>query len=103
MRSIHLSQFKYFKMKLTKEVIEKIRDAMNHTKKDGSINWKDGDEIEVNLAGTFAADRFIVIKNKSKDPVVSAEPHPHFDYEKKVFTKDGREEYMKEQKKNERI
>jgi hypothetical protein len=49
------------------------------------------------LAGTFAADRFIVIKNKTKDPVVSAEPHPHFDYEKKVFTKDGREEYMKEQ------
>ena len=26
MRSIHLSQFKYFKMKLTKEVIEKIQD-----------------------------------------------------------------------------
>ena len=96
MRSIHLSQFKYFKMKLTKEVIQKIQDAMNHTKKDGSINWKDDDEIEVNLAGTFAADRFIVIKNKTKDPVVSAEPHPHFDYEKKVFTKDGREEYMKE-------
>ena len=32
MRSIHLSQFKYFKMKLTKEVIEKIQDAMKHTK-----------------------------------------------------------------------
>ena len=59
--------------------------------------------IEVQLAGTFAADRFIVIKNKSKDPVVSAEPHPHFDYEKKVFTKDGREEYMKELKKNEGV
>ena len=96
MRSIHLSQFKYFKMKLTKEVIEKIQDAMNHTKKDGSINWKDSDEIEVNLAGTFAADKFIVIKNKTKDPVISAEPHPDFDYERKVFTKDGREEYMKE-------
>ena len=96
MRSIHLSQFKYFKMKLTKEVIEKIQDAMNHTKKDGSINWKDSDEIEVNLAGTFAADKFIVIKNKTKDPVISAEPHPNFDYERKVFTKDGREEYMKE-------
>ena len=100
MRSIHLSQFKYFKMKLTKEVIEKIQDAMNHTKKDGSINWKDDDEIEVNLAGTFAAYKFIVIKHKTKDPVISAEPHPNFDYEKKVFTKDGREEYMKEQKEN---
>ena len=83
-------------MELTQEVINKIQEAMNHTKKDGSINWQDGDEIEVNLAGTFAADRFIVIKNKTKDPVVSAKPHPHFDYEKKVFTKDGREEYLKE-------
>ena len=83
-------------MELTQEVINKIQEAMNHTKKDGSINWQDGDEIEVNLAGTFAADRFIVIKNKTKNPVVSAAPHPNFDYEKKVFTKDGREEYLKE-------
>ena len=76
-------------MKLTQEIIDKIQEAMLHTKKDGSINWKDSDEIEVQLAGTFAADRFIVIKNRTKDPVISAEPHPHFDYEKKVFTKDG--------------
>ena len=100
-------------MKLTQEIIDQIQDAMNHTKKNGDVNWQDGDEIEVNLAGTFAADRFIVIKNKTKDPVVSAAPHPDFDYERKVFTKDGREEYMKEyatqrlhndiKKKNERI
>ena len=83
-------------MKLTQEVINKIQEAMNHTKKDGSINWKDGDEVVVQLAGTFANDRFIVIKNKTKDPVVSAQPHPHFDYEKKEWIKDGREEYMKE-------
>ena len=83
-------------MKLTQEIIDKIQEAMNHTKKDGSVNWKDDDEIVVQLAGTFAADRFIVIKNKTKDPVVSAKPHPDFDYEKKIFTKDGREEYMKE-------
>ena len=76
---------------------------MLHTKKDGSINWKDSDEIEVQLAGTFAADRFIVIKNRTKDPVVSAAPHPYFDYEKGVFTKDGREEYMKEQKENKKM
>ena len=74
-------------MELTQEVINKIQEAMNHTKKDGSINWQDGDEIEVNLAGTFAADRFIVIKNRTKDPVVSAAPHPNFDYEKKEFKK----------------
>jgi len=88
-------------MKLTQEIIDKIQEAMLHTKKDGTVNWKDTDEIEVQLAGTFAADRFIVIKNRTKDPVVSAAPHPYFDYEKGVFTKDGREEYMKELKKNE--
>ena len=84
-------------MKLTKELIDQIQEAMNHTKKDGSINWQDGDDIEVQIAGTFAADRFIVLKNRTKSPVVSAQPHPYYDYEKGVFTKDGREEYMKEQ------
>ena len=83
-------------MKLTQKIIDQIQEAMLHTNLKGEINWKDGDDIEVNLAGTFAKDKFIVIKNKTKDPVVSAAPHPDFDYEKKVFTKDGREEYMKE-------
>ena len=90
-------------MKLTQKVIDQIQEAMLHTKKNGDINWQDSDEIEVQLAGTFAADRFIVIKNRTKDPVVSAAPHPYFDYEKGVFTKDGREEYMKELKKNEKV
>ena len=72
-------------MKLTQELIDQIQEAMLHTKKDGSINWKDEDEVVVQLAGTFAADRFIVIKNKTKNPVVSAAPHPHFDYETKTF------------------
>ena len=72
-------------MKLTQELIDKIQEAMLHTNLKGEINWKDGDEIEVNLAGTFAKDKFIVIKNKTKDPVVSAEPHPNFDYEKKEW------------------
>ena len=46
-------------MKLTQEVIDQIQEAMNHTKKNGDINWEDGDEIDVCLAGTFAADRFM--------------------------------------------
>ena len=79
-------------MKLTQELIDQIQEAMLHTKKDGSINWKEGDEVVVQLAGTFAADRFIVIKNKSKNPVVSAEPHPYFDYEKKEFDYKKRDE-----------
>ena len=48
------------------ELIHWRLQAMLHTKKDGTVNWKDGDEIEVNLAGTFAADRFIVIHNRTK-------------------------------------
>ena len=81
------SYFIFKQMKLTQEVIDQIQEAMNHTKKNGDINWEDGDDIDVCLAGTFAADRFIVIKNKTKDPVVSAAPHPNFDYEKKEFIK----------------
>ena len=72
-------------MKLTQDIIDKIQEAMLHTKKDGTVNWKDDDEIEVQLAGTFAADRFIVIKNVSKNPWVPANPHPNYDYEKKTF------------------
>ena len=53
-------------MKLTQELIDQIQEAMNHTKKNGDINWEDGDEIDVNLAGTWAADKFIVIVNRSK-------------------------------------
>ena len=74
-------------MKLTQEIIDQVQEAMKHTKKNGDLNWEDGDEIDVNLAGTFAADKFIVIKNKTKDPVVSAAPHPDFDYEKKEWKK----------------
>tara|TARA_B100001287_G_scaffold249890_1_gene230040 strand:- start:1104 stop:1379 length:276 start_codon:yes stop_codon:yes gene_type:complete len=84
-------------MKLTQELIDKIQEAMLHTNLKGEVNWKDTDEIEVQIAGTFAADRFIVLKNRTKSPVVSAQPHPYYDYEKGVFTRDGREEYMKEQ------
>ena len=61
-------------MKLTQEVIDQIQEAMLHTKMNGDVNWKDSDEIEVQLAGTFAADKFIVIKNKTKDPVVTTPP-----------------------------
>ena len=38
----------------------------------------------------------LCIENATKNPFENAQPHPHFDYEKKVFTKIGREEYMKE-------
>ena len=75
-------------MKLTQEMIDRIQELMNHTKKDGSMNWVDGEEIRISLAGTFAADRFIVIGNESKKPWVPAEPHPRYDYEKREWKKD---------------
>ena len=75
-------------MKLTQDLIDKIQEAMLHTNLKGEIHWKDGDDIEVQIAGTFAKDKFIVLKNASKNPVVSALPHPRFDYEKKEFMKD---------------
>ena len=74
-------------MKLTKKIIDQIQEAMLHTNLKGEINWKDGDDIEVNVAGTFAKDKFIVIKNSSKNPWEPAQPHPNFDYEKKEFIK----------------
>ena len=74
-------------MKLTQELIDKIQEAMLHTNLKGEINWKDCDDIEVQIAGTFAKDKFIVLKNASKNPWVPAEPHPNFDYEKKEFKK----------------
>ena len=55
-------------MKLTQEVIDQIQEAMNHTKMNGDPNWLDGDELEVCLAGTFAADKFISIINRRTNP-----------------------------------
>ena len=75
-------------MKLTQELIDKIQEAMIHTNLKGEINWKDSDDIEVQIAGTFAKDKFIVIKNTSKNPWVPAEPHPRYDYEKREWKKD---------------
>ena len=53
-------------MRLTQDVIDKIQLAMVHTKKDGTENWQDGDEIDVCLAGTFAGDKFITIINRTR-------------------------------------
>ena len=47
-------------MKLTQEVIDKIQEAMLHTKMNGDVNWQDGDEIDVCLGGTFAGISLLV-------------------------------------------
>ena len=69
-------------MKLTQEMIDEIQEFMNHTKKNGDLNWVDGEELQINLAGTFAADRFIVIRNVSKkpwEPSINSSKHPDYD------------------------
>ena len=53
-------------MRLTQEVIDKIAVLMQHTKMNGETNLKDGDEIDVCLAGTFAGDKFISIINRTR-------------------------------------
>ena len=77
-----LNTLLFYAMRLTQEVIDKIQLAMQHTKMNGELNWKDGDEIEVCLGGHFAADKFIAIHNRSKEPVYESPPHEGFDYEK---------------------
>tara|TARA_B100000902_G_scaffold173962_1_gene167855 strand:+ start:2724 stop:2891 length:168 start_codon:yes stop_codon:yes gene_type:complete len=54
-------------MRLTTELINKIQLALLHTKKDGTCNWKDGDDIDVCIGGTFANDKFISLINRSKE------------------------------------
>ena len=69
-------------MKITQQIIDDLENALDMRKKNGDPVWDDGDEISVNIGGTFAADKFISLTNKTKNPVVSAEPHSDFDYEK---------------------
>ena len=54
-------------MKITQKIIDDLTVALAHTKKDGTENWKAGDEIDVCLGGTFANDKFISLINRSKD------------------------------------
>ena len=53
-------------VRLTQKVIDQIQVAMTHTKMNGETNWKDGDEIDVCLGGTFAGDKFISIINRTR-------------------------------------
>ena len=69
-------------MKITQQIIDDLEKALDMRKKNGDEIWNDGDEISVNVAGTFAGDKFITLINRTKNPVVSAEPHSDFDYEK---------------------
>ena len=54
-------------MKITQKIIDDLTVALAHTKKDGTENWKDGDEIDVCVGWTFANDKFISLLNRSKE------------------------------------
>ena len=55
-------------MKLTQKIIDDLEKALDMRKKNGEEIWNDGDEISVNIAGTFVADKFITILNRTKNP-----------------------------------
>ena len=59
-------------MKLTQKIIDDLEKALDMRKKDVTPIWNDGDEIEVCVAGTWAADKFITLLNRTKKPVVSS-------------------------------
>ena len=54
-------------MKITQKIIDDLEKALDMRKKDGTPIWNDGDEIDVCVAGTWAADKFITLLNRSKD------------------------------------
>lgn len=62
-------------MKLTEELCSEIECALDMRKKDGSPIWNDEDEIQVQIAGTFAADKFIVLKKVTPRVESTADPN----------------------------
>lgn len=62
-------------MKITEDIIARLEKALDMRKKDGEPIWEDGTEIEINIAGTFAGDKFIVVNNKR--PKEESTPNPN--------------------------
>ena len=52
-------------MKITEDIVSRLEKALDMRKKDGTPIWNDNDEIQIDIAGTFANDKFIVIKKKT--------------------------------------
>mgnify|MGYP001170472463 CR=1 FL=1 len=48
-------------------LLEQVQQALNTRKKNGDLIF-DQDNLEVGVAGTFAADKFIVIRQKGEAP-----------------------------------
>ena len=54
-------------MKITQKIIDDLEKALDMRKKNGEPIWEDGDYIQVCVAGTWAADKFITLLNRSKE------------------------------------
>ena len=69
-------------MKITPEIIKEIECLLDMRKKNGDVIWEDGTELEFKISGTFAADKFIVIKHKEvrvdSNPDPELKPHHEF-------------------------
>ena len=76
-------------MKITDEIIERLEEALDMRKKDGTPIWSDDQEIEVKIAGTFANDKFIVINKKrpreESTPDPDLKPHHEISYDPKYL------------------
>ena len=44
-------------MKITQKIIDDLNEALAHTQKDRTENWKAGDQIAVCMAGTLPATK----------------------------------------------
>ncbi len=66
------SSTKEKEVKITQKIIDDLEKALDTRKKDGTPIWDDGDEIEVCVAGTFVADKFITLINRTQNKVVSS-------------------------------
>ena len=73
-------------MKITPKIIKELECLLDMRKKNGEEIWEDGTELEFKIAGTFAADKFIVIKKKESiqktNPDPNLKPHHEITYER---------------------
>ena len=66
------SSTKEKEVKITQKIIDDLEKALDMRKKDGTPIWNDGDDIEVCIAGTWVADKFITLINRTQNKVVSS-------------------------------
>jgi len=74
-------------VKITQKIIDDLEKALDMRKKNGDPVWEDGDDIQVCIAGTWAADKFITLLNRTKDPIVPSVTPEGYDPTKTCYTR----------------